>query len=740
MPLLRISPVPSNVPDNVISLNHPGDSHDIPSPYDESAYPEPSVPIKEEMEEDDYSDCHMGSPCNNESAHQEPSVSTKEEMEEDNYDDDAIKEDEYENDASDIDRYSPECVPSDTVLPFFGSPMNQLHDTLSNGMDSTSSIQSTKTRELLDAIEEKPILPKDCITNILSFVSSPETLLSVSKAHQQLKQSITVDLVVRCVMMTGTHGFQSMTNLYGCYLRRSVYIYQAIPLLEMVCSKKCIKCKQNFVQGMRPGIGACICWPCITDGGSVIRYPKNFGLINECPHYYNEALSHKRSPGIHRGKRMLEGFVEEQVSQAHRLGLGLLSPDDDDDDDDDDGRYYTNDAACFFLKENLHDSSGEKVGSIMTKSVINPVLGRIFEEFRRGNISNVEQVEQMVDDYIVDVVGAPSVDDPGYEIFINAYRRHFDDAELGCLKNIQDGKMCNDRYVEKKRDATKKAIERIENKLMPELRFLMAYLHNPSYYQPILRNKYQQHCIKMYFQFVDEILREYLERPSKIQGALLMRIVQEIERRFYDRNLSDMAELRYNFRTALKWYYKSQTGMTYYYCHEPDNELEKKSIRKRSIWYHAMSEERMSEYTDTVHCKMANDLYVEKKTRVAIRALGRIANKLKPQLVALLSFRINTNYYHTSLRNRYQQNPIKMSYLFMDKLLRRYLKCPSKIHGAVLMRIVRNIERQYANRSIEDMATLYYNHKTVLKWYYKSREGNTYYFCHDHETNMDHNL
>ena len=131
--------------------------------------------------------------------------------------------------------------------------------------------------------------------------------------------------------------------------------------------------------------------------------------------------------------------------------------------------------------------------------------------------------------------------------------------------------------------------------------------------------------------------------------------------------------------------------------------------------------------------QMAMDRYV----RVRIETARRFVSNLKeviddPKLASLLNYRENTNFHNPYLRVKHNQRPIKMCVYWVDKMLRKHLKCPSEIPHAGIKHIALQMKDAYkVKRSKEDLARLSWNRKTLLKWFYVDSDEKTYYYCHD---------
>ena len=300
-----------------------------------------------------------------------------------------------------------------------------------------------------------PILPSECLNNILSFVEKPRDLWAFCESSTIFRDSITIDMVVKAVMAESKNGLVSMTNIYNCYKKGSVWPMSAKTILKMALSKKCLVCKIGSVHSIRKSFGVNICWHCLKYDKFGVPYEKGGRLYEEMPHLINEILEYTRCPGNARYDRELNGFEEEQISQAERFGFTVTDPLMN-------GLIFINDKVSYFLKHDLKDDNDESVGSIVSLPIVRHALNVLYDEFNCGNVVTMAEAKHLMDEIIREKVGAPSLNDQRYEAFIEAYEGFEKNGRMRVEEKIQMRKMATDRFVEMKTQVAKKAIERIK--------------------------------------------------------------------------------------------------------------------------------------------------------------------------------------------------------------------------------------------------------------------------------------
>ena len=131
---------------------------------------------------------------------------------------------------------------------------------------------------------------------------------------------------------------------------------------------------------------------------------------------------------------------------------------------------------------------------------------------------------------------------------------------------------------------------------------------------------------------------------------------------------------------------------------------------------------------------MSSDRYITGRVQTCERLVLKMKKYMnEPGLAYLLSYRINRNYPNEWLRRNYNQHPLKFSVLWVDEFMREkeIMKKPSKLSIEEIEKFVGEMkELSMVKVSPRDKARLRYNHKTLLKYFYKQSEGSDIYRNH----------
>lgn len=121
---------------------------------------------------------------------------------------------------------------------------------------------------------------------------------------------------------------------------------------------------------------------------------------------------------------------------------------------------------------------------------------------------------------------------------------------------------------------------------------------------------------------------------------------------------------------------------------------------------------------------MISDRYDTGRVQTCQRLVSKMKNYMnEPRLEYLLSYRINRNYSNEWLRRKYNQHPLKFSVLWVDEFMREkeVMKRPSKVFIKEIVSEMKELST--VKVSPRDCARLRYNHKTLLKYFYKPSDG-----------------
>jgi hypothetical protein len=131
---------------------------------------------------------------------------------------------------------------------------------------------------------------------------------------------------------------------------------------------------------------------------------------------------------------------------------------------------------------------------------------------------------------------------------------------------------------------------------------------------------------------------------------------------------------------------------------------------------------------------MSSDRYITGRVKTCERLVLKMKKYMnEPGFAYLLSYRINRNYPNEWLRRNYNQHPLKFSVFWVDEFMRekKIMKKPSKVSIEEIEEFVAEMkELSMVKVSPRDKARLRYNHKTLLKYFYKQSEGSDIYRNH----------
>lgn len=152
-------------------------------------------------------------------------------------------------------------------------------------------------------------------------------------------------------------------------------------------------------------------------------------------------------------------------------------------------------------------------------------------------------------------------------------------------------------------------------------------------------------------------------------------------------------------------------------------------------FFNAYKDEAELRYENKIAEKaMSSDRYITGRVKTCERLVLKMKKYMNDSSLAyLLSYRINRNYPNEWLRKNYNQHPLKFSVLWVDEFMREkeIMKKPSKWSIEEIEKLVGEMEElSMVKVSSRDKARLRYNHKTLLKYFYKQCEGSDIYHNH----------
>jgi hypothetical protein len=131
--------------------------------------------------------------------------------------------------------------------------------------------------------------------------------------------------------------------------------------------------------------------------------------------------------------------------------------------------------------------------------------------------------------------------------------------------------MAEDRYVARRQQKCQDFLLEIKNSLdEPKLYHLLQNQINKNFMSKYIRNKYKQLPLKMTVYWMDIYMRPIFKAPSKFSSLRAKKkIVSDIRRLNQEKTSPvDLARLRENYKTLLKYYYKRSDGRgNIYWCH-----------------------------------------------------------------------------------------------------------------------------------------------------------------------------
>jgi hypothetical protein len=418
--------------------------------------------------------------------------------------------------------------------------------------------------DIMPVVEEdssnKPFLSLDIIKSSILQYLDPRTLLNVSYTCKELNDAVTVPMALTSAMMIGGHSLTSMTVLYELMKKASIYPPKAKRILLISVGRICELCKDNNVSHLRRGHGVFACWDCVRN-----RYTgcirKEGDLFESNPIACNRVLSHPRVARRLSEWRHVQEHIQEESELAKASGILHHVLDADGTPVHLHGSLTVKDMQNFIWTKRLTDTEGDGVGPILLKDM----LLALCEEARM-----ISPTERCLINEKLEALGAPSASDSRYEDFVQTYEANISIALDKQHERKEQRQMAMDRYVRVRVETARKFIsDLMESVDDPNIASFLNYRENINFHNPYLRLKYNQRPIKMCVYWVDKVLREHLKAPSRMNNKRIKQLSNQLKEAYKIKtSKEDLARLRFNHKTLLKWYYIDSDKKTYYYCHD----------------------------------------------------------------------------------------------------------------------------------------------------------------------------
>lgn len=423
-----------------------------------------------------------------------------------------------------------------------------------------------------DLIQEE--IPKElCMESLkLAFeFLGPQEMRSMSLTCKELKEYLNYEMVIRSCMLSGGYCLETMKILKDCCEHASIFPMTPSVLLAASLERQCAICKTAAIHHVRKFTFLPICFNCTKISGSVDKLSKDEELFWLNPVPGMAVLHNKRFHAKWYGKRNARSHWHYQMREAQRLDLTYYthSPIQNDTDDHRDSFFYQGhsqvlkiqDKEAYTNANHWTDGNGNRFGNIFTSKLLRGSM----EKKAQYPLLKVEDILQES----VSLVGAPEEGHHFYQTCIELFEEYKDQAILRVENRIAERGMANDNYTCKRIVSCQRMINKMVKHMdNPNSSHLLSHRINKNYSNAYLRKKFKQQPLKFSIYWVDEYMRAnaIMKAPSKI---CIKKVVDEL--RQLDKvktSETDRARLRENYKTLLKYYYKSADGNTVIYrCH-----------------------------------------------------------------------------------------------------------------------------------------------------------------------------
>lgn len=415
-----------------------------------------------------------------------------------------------------------------------------------------------------------PMLSMDDLHNIRSYLA-PKEMQSLSYTCKAMVNTLTMEQVVYSVSLSGGYSKRTLDNIYQGCLNKSIWTMSPIALLDACLLRKCGSCKSGKINFLRGQHVLPICWACLTGTKICGNVRKTSELFLHHPVECNGVLGHERVSCRTIGWRNARSHRTSQIADATRNGDFFVwhAPDEDDVEEEIDRSGNVPRVLCIrdrdnmFMRKTWRDTSGNPVGSLLTfQEVIN--LCNLSKGLTRNEII------EKVDEYLTEKK-APTQNDAFYQDLIMIYDSLREKAVEREENRLSKKAMAEDRYVARRQQKCQDFLLEIKNSLdEPKLYHLLQNQINKNFMSKYIRNKYKQLPLKMTVYWMDIYMRPIFKAPSKFSSLRAKKkIVSDIRRLNQEKTSPvDLARLRENYKTLLKYYYKRSDGRgNIYWCH-----------------------------------------------------------------------------------------------------------------------------------------------------------------------------
>jgi hypothetical protein len=451
------------------------------------------------------------------------------------------------------------------VLPIKEEPTN---DFMTPPDDLESLVEN---QEELIQVEETP---KDFSMETLMLVKEflgPKDMLSFTSTCKELHDSLTYCEVIRTCMLSGGYELETMNILKECCEHASIFPMTPNDLLGAALKRRCEICKVAPIHHVRKYSFLPICFNCMKISGSVDKLSKEEELFWSNPLPGMAILHNKRVYAKWYGKRNARSHWIPQMREAQKLGLTHYThnPVLNDTDDHRDTFFYQRssqvlkilDKDAYINVNHWTNAKGNRIGPIFTSEMLRGAM----EEMKKYPFLKVDDVLEEA----AYLEGAPAEGHEFYSTCIELFNEFEDEAILRDENKIAQRGMRNDRYTSKRVKTCQRMVEKILHQMdKPHMAYLLSHRINKNYQNEYLRKSYKQQPLKFSVYWVDSYMRanEIMKAPSKICIKKVVREIEELHKQKTSK--TDCARLRENYKTLLKYYYKTVDGKkAIYRCH-----------------------------------------------------------------------------------------------------------------------------------------------------------------------------
>lgn len=399
----------------------------------------------------------------------------------------------------------------------------------------------------------------------------PRDLMSFTSTCKDLHESLTYREVIQTCMLSGGYALETMKILKDCCEHASIFPMTPHDLLVAALQRKCGICKVAPIQHVRKYSFLPICFDCMKESGSIDKVSKEEELFWSNPLPGMAILHSKRVYAKWYGKRNARSHWMPQMSEAQKLGLTYYTHDPvrNDTDDARDSFFFRGnsqvlkilDKDAYITVNHWTNGKGDRIGPIFTSAMLRGAM----EEMKNYPFLKVDDVLEEA----VYLEGGPDVEHEFYSTCVDLVNEFQDKAILRAENRIAQQGMAKDNYSTKRIKTCQRMVTKVLCQMdNPRLSYLLSHRINKNYQNEYLRKSFKQQPLKFSVYWVDAYMRtnEIMKAPSK---ACIKKIVKEIKELHVQKTSQiDCARLRENYKSLLKYYYKTADGSKVIYrCH-----------------------------------------------------------------------------------------------------------------------------------------------------------------------------